>query len=177
MERQAFAPISGAVKRNFAPGKAANPDEFSSGDFILTHSSSFYGWLIRFGQRLRFQGDDRKYCSWNHAAMIVSSNGDVVEALNAGVRRTHINAYASTEYTLVHLQPALADHHDRSQVVAFANWCLGQPYDWFTIISIALSLVTGGKFTFGFEGQSICSGLVARGLERPVRCLIVLPPI
>jgi hypothetical protein len=35
-----------------------------------------------------------------------------------------------------------------------------------TIVSIALSLLTGGKFTFGFDGQSICSGLVARALER-----------
>jgi hypothetical protein len=34
------------------------------------------------------------------------------------------------------------------------------------IVSIALSLITGGKFTFGFDGQAICSGLVARALER-----------
>ncbi len=35
-----------------------------------------------------------------------------------------------------------------------------------TIVSIALSLMMGGKFTFGFDGQAICSGLVARALER-----------
>jgi uncharacterized protein YycO len=122
--------------------------------------------LIRFGQRLRFSGEDRKYCWWNHAAMIVSSDGDLVEALNAGVRRTHITAYGSTEYTLVHLQPTVANQHDREQSIGFATWCLGQPYDWLTIASISLSLITGGKFTFGFEGQSICSGLVARSLER-----------
>lgn len=34
------------------------------------------------------------------------------------------------------------------------------------IISIAISLLFGGKFTFGFDGQFICSGLVARSLER-----------
>jgi hypothetical protein len=35
-----------------------------------------------------------------------------------------------------------------------------------TIASIALSLVTGGKLAFAIDGQLICSGLVARSLER-----------
>ena len=112
MERQPFAPIAQAEKRRFAPGETAQPEQFSPGDFILTHSNSFYGWLIRFGQRLRFRGEDRKYGWWNHAAVIVSTDGDLIEALNAGVRRTNITAYASTDYTLVHLQPSLADERD-----------------------------------------------------------------
>jgi hypothetical protein len=33
-------------------------------------------------------------------------------------------------------------------------------------VSIALSLLTGAKLSFGFNGQLICSGLVARALER-----------
>ena len=111
MERQPFAPIAQAEKRRFAPGGTAQPEQFSPGDFILTHSNSFYGWLIRFGQRLRFRGEDRKYGWWNHAAVIVSTDGDLIEALNAGVRRTNITAYASTDYTLVHLQPSLTDEH------------------------------------------------------------------
>jgi hypothetical protein len=35
-----------------------------------------------------------------------------------------------------------------------------------TIVSIALALLVGTKFSFGFAGQKICSGLVARALER-----------
>jgi len=35
-----------------------------------------------------------------------------------------------------------------------------------TIVSIGFGLLTGAKFTFDFEGQHICSGLVARALER-----------
>jgi hypothetical protein len=33
-------------------------------------------------------------------------------------------------------------------------------------VCIALGLATGGKFTFGFDGQAISSGPVARALER-----------
>src|SRR5438552_17400807 len=113
MERQPFAPIAQAEKRRFAPGEAAQPAQFSPGDFILTYSNSLYGWLIRFGQRLRFRGEDRKYGWWNHTAVIVSRDGDLIEALSAGVRRTNSTAHASTDYTLLHLHPSLHDEHHR----------------------------------------------------------------
>ena len=51
-------------------------------------------------------------------------------------------------------------------MVAFAEHWVGGRYDWATIVSITLSLLTGAKFSFGFAGQQICSGLVARALER-----------
>jgi hypothetical protein len=34
------------------------------------------------------------------------------------------------------------------------------------VASIGISLLTGLRFSFGFDGQQICSGLVARALER-----------
>jgi hypothetical protein len=51
-------------------------------------------------------------------------------------------------------------------MVAFAEHWIGARYDWATIVSIVISLLTGAKFSFGFAGQLICSGLVARALER-----------
>jgi hypothetical protein len=33
-------------------------------------------------------------------------------------------------------------------------------------VSIAYTLLTGGKFTFAIDGEAICSGLVARAMER-----------
>jgi cell wall-associated NlpC family hydrolase len=149
----------------FAAGEAAQPGEFDPGDFILTHGSAFYSKLIRFGQGLRYWGKNRKYTRWNHAAMIVSEKGDLIEALGCGVRQTHIDKYKPTEYHLVRLG-ALADRRDREQVVAFARWCLGEKYGWLTIVSIAFTLLFGGKLDFGIEGQTICSGLVARAVER-----------
>ena len=159
------AVVGKAAVRRFGPGEHATPGDFEPGDFILTHGSSLFSHLIRFGQRLRFWGRDRPFAWWNHAAMIVSNEGDLIEALGPGVQRSHIKKYQPTEYHLVSIA-AIVSGNDRAEAVAFATWCLGLKYGYVTIVSIALSLLTGGKFTFGFDGQAICSGLVARALER-----------
>jgi hypothetical protein len=155
----------GATNEYFAPDQEAMPGSYRAGDFILTHGNSVFSYLIRFGQRLRFRGANRPFAWWSHAALVVSPAGNLIEALGAGVLRTHISRYAPTEYVLVRLGK-LADPGDRAQVLAYANWAVAQRYGWLTIVSIAISLVLGGKFTFGYDGQSICSGLVARALER-----------
>ncbi len=79
---------------------------------------------------------------------------------------THLSDYKPTEYHLVSLKDDFAWEHDREQAVKFARTCLGMKYGYLDIVSIALSLLTGCKFSFGFDGQAICSGLVARALER-----------
>ncbi len=135
--------------------------------------------MIRFGQRLRIRGDDRIYTHWNHAALIVSSNGDIIEALGRGVCRRNLSAYEPKEYKLVRLN---ASDADREQEVHFARWAAGEVdsagndipqsqrvsirYGFMTIVSIGYSLLTGGKFSFSIAGQEICSGLVGRCLER-----------
>ena len=161
--RQEFAPVEKASVERFAPGEAADPGQYSPGDFVLTHGNAWTSKLIRFGQGIRFVGPDRKYIRWNHAALIVSPDGDLVEALGGGVKETNLAKYQGTEYHLVEI---LASPEDRAEVVAFGKWCVDQPYGYIIIVSMALGLLTGGKFTFAFEGQTICSGLVARALER-----------
>ena len=167
-ERRPFAPVPRAAVARYGPGE--EPEAYEAGDFILTHGDAWTSKLIRFGQRLRIHGDDRKYTHWNHAAVIVSEAGSLVEALGAGVQRTQISKYRPEEY---HVVCTGASPEDREQAVEFAEWAAGerggggrQRYGFVTIASIAYSLLTGGKFTFGFEGQAICSGLVARAMER-----------
>lgn len=133
------------------------------GDFILTHGGELFSHLIRLGQQLRFRGEDDKFTFWNHAALVVSDDGAIVEALGTGVARRSLADYARTQYTIVRVDASAAD---RAQAVAFAERCVGLPYGWPTIVSIAISLVTGTRLTFGVNGQMICSGLVARALER-----------
>ena len=165
MQQMPFSQVRGANVKQFPPGTEATVGEYEPGDFILTHGGSFFSQIIRFGQSLRFHGKDRKYIWWSHAAIIVSPTGDLIEALGPGVRQTHISKYNSTEYHLINLG-SIATTHDRDQIVKFVRECLNLRYGVLTIISIALSLLTGAKFTFGYDGQSICSGLVARALER-----------
>lgn len=146
----------------FAPGKEVSDP--APGDFVLTHGKSWTSRLIRLGQKIRYWGPDRIYTRWNHAAIFVSDNGDVVEALGNGVQRRNIAVYKNTEYHVVHLQDVL--DADRQHEIDFALACLNDEYGYTTILSIALSLLFASKFGFGIDGQEICSALVARCLER-----------
>ena len=166
MPQQQFSVMPGLEITQFAPGDEALPGDYYPGDFILTHGNHLSSRLIRFGQTIRFRGEDRKFTWWSHAALVRRKNGDLIEAINAGVIETNISRYKDTEYHLVHLDETLADMRDREQAVRFAEASLGQEYGYVMIASITLSLLTGARFAFGCDGQSICSGLVARSLER-----------
>jgi hypothetical protein len=152
-----------AMEGIFGPIAAGVPT-VHPGDFLLTHSAAWTGKLIRFGQRIRFTGEDAKYAHWNHAALFVNYSGDIIEALGAGVQLRNVSVYRDTEYHVVYLQNV--SDEDRAQEVAFAQHCLHDRYGWLTDASLGLSLLTGSKFGFGINGQMICSGLVARCLER-----------
>ena len=154
--------------RRYGPNESAEVGCYEPGDFILTHRRDLVSELIRVGQRMRFRGSNRKYAYWSHAAVIVSAQGHLVEAEGRGVIRSTLEKYRAVEYTLVSLGPTLASPHDREQVVAFANWCVGQKYNYLTVAALALSLVlgVGAKLSIGYDGEAICSGLVARALER-----------
>jgi uncharacterized protein YycO len=168
MAQQEFMPVARESVQRCGVGEQATA--FDAGDFVLTHGDAWTSRMIRFGQRMRIHGEDRRYTHWNHAALIVSVDGRLVEALGSGVLRTNLSKYREEEYHLVRIG---ASDEDRAQVVAFAEWAAGAPdgsgrqrYGFATIVSIAYTLLTGGKFTFGIDGQSICSGLVARAMER-----------
>jgi uncharacterized protein YycO len=133
------------------------------GDFILTHRHRPYSFVISHGQKLRFKGPDRPYAHWSHAAMIENPSGGIIEALGKGVVRNTLQEYKRVEYHYVHVD---MDPHDRAQAVAFAQACIGQEYGWGNILGLAFTLATGSKLQFGFNGTEICSGLVARALER-----------
>lgn len=134
-----------------------------AGDFILTHGDEWTSKLIRFGQSLRYRGASAKYTYWNHTALVVDDEGTIVEALGTGVAQRSIHDYDPTQYTVVRIE---ASDADRAEAAAFARSTIGADYGWITIASIAVSLVTGGKLAFAIDGQLICSGLVARALER-----------
>ena len=160
MARRPKPEISGFTDSFFEKDREAQ--EYEPGDFILTKSSGILGKLIRTGQLIRFKG---KHAKWTHAALIVSKEGDLIEASGRGVVRSHISAYKKNDYHLIRLGE-MADEKDRQKMVNFAEWCLRYEYGHLTIISISLCLITGSKFLFGMDNRIICSALVARALER-----------
>jgi uncharacterized protein YycO len=148
--------------QTFSPGEQIpNP---LPGDFILTHGTSWTSRMIRWGEAIRYRGADKPFARWNHAAIFINEQGDIIEALGGGVQQRNISIYKDTEYHVVHLENVI--DVNRTHEVEFAQACLHDHYGWLTIVSIALSLLTGSKLGFGVDGQEICSALVARCLER-----------
>ncbi len=145
----------------YPPGKA-DPDP-QPGDFLLTHAYAWTSHLIRFGERLRYRGSNRTYAYWSHAVAVASTNGDIVEALGSGVTAGNISKYTGSDYVYVRID---ATEADRVEMAAFAHEQIGWQYGFLTIVSIVLSLLTTGRLRFGLSGTEICSGLVARLLER-----------
>lgn len=155
-------PLAASVS-DFPPGR--DVVGYRRGDFVLVWEDEWNHRLIRFGQSWRVRGDDRRYVQWTHAAVIVSDDGMLVEAVGTGVQRVHLDSYRGFHTRLCRLD---ASEEDRDQVVAFAEQAYRArgPYGRFTIASIALITLTGCRFSFFVDGTYICSGLVARCLER-----------
>ena len=164
--RERFGPGRSVLTHAQTAQVSARPQpSVQPGDFILTHSSGIFGHLIRLGQRLQYFGADKVFAHWSHAAIFADDQGNIIEALGGGVQKRNIAVYDNTEYVVVHL-PAATSIDDRAQAVLFAEHSLNESYGWLTIISIALTLLTGSHFSFGLDGQQICSALVARSIER-----------
>jgi hypothetical protein len=141
---------------------------FEPGDFLLVASKGFGGFLIRVGQFLRFRGEDRKFVKWTHAALIVDTDGTLIEAVGSGVREASVKDYRKPDYLVVRI---IASPENRAEIVAFARWALERraKYNRLATVSIGLSMLTGSKLAFYIEGRFVCSGLVARALERSDR--------
>lgn len=145
--------------------KATNP-----GDFVLTHGHTAISKGIRVVQRARFRGDRRKFAYWNHAALLVGDSGEIVEAHGHGVRKANVNReYLARQVTVVKLG---YDQRDRDQAVAYALSCVGEGYDFATILGLLGWVTFGGRLVIAVAGTEICSSLVANSL---VRCGPIFP--
>lgn len=152
----------------FKPGDA--PDHFVPGNIILTmnahHWYSPKGFLsaaIRFGQRLKFRGANAIFAKYNHAAIIINEQGDILEALAGGITESHISKYTSKEYTLI---TTGLSTEDVVEALAFANHFLNQDYGFLVIASNIFTLLTGMNLVVSWGQDMICSEFVARCMER-----------
>jgi len=139
------------------------PSRWQPGDFILTHGLGPVSQLVRSGQRLRFRGGDGGYAYWNHAALVTSPTGDLIEVNKPGVIRTHADAYRDVPYAVVHVD---GDAAQRLQAVGFAEAALEQPHRVITarcfFILCLTSLVGRRVPLLPDAGAMTCSEFVAR---------------
>jgi|ERR1035441_2617232 uncharacterized protein YycO len=139
------------------------------GDILLIKTNHFVSRLIRFGQR----GYGREAASWNHCGVCIG-NFEIVEALTGGVVRSPIDKYPTADVRVLKAISfpddgkftTAGDMSMRANSIAFALSCIGEKYGYATIAAIALKVLCRGKWNFGVQGTSICSGLAARCLER-----------
>lgn len=137
---------------------------FGVGDILLVNDyegeTDWLGALIRDGERVRGDGNP----IWTHSALIVGTDGTIVEALAEGVRRTNISKYAGVQTKVISL-PVPADDPRRAYAARFALGQVGDGYGVADFISLAFSMLFGNRWSTHQDGKPICSELVSRATE------------
>jgi cell wall-associated NlpC family hydrolase len=153
------------------------------GSFFLTTVPGWGGYLISLGQALA--GDPSR---WDHAGIVVDSDGTVVEAEPGGARIGHLSAYAGQPLLVcdgpVQRELALFDagqiRWDRSRddleqflrddVVTEARKLIGTPYSIADYVALGLLHLhlpsTWVRQRVETSGHLICSALVDRAMCR-----------
>lgn len=121
--------------------------------------------LITLGEKRRFRGADAPYAHWSHCALVVGTDGAIVEAESTGVKRSPISRYKDDEYHLVRLgtefEPA-----GRRQAVEYSEARVGQGFGYLALVGAALFLMFGIPLRLMRRDHQICSGLVVRALQK-----------
>lgn len=134
------------------------------GDILLVDDYSgvrdWLGALIRDGERARGDRDS----VWTHSAVIVSADGDLIEAMAQGIVRGHASRYAHVPTRVLSLGIPESDPR-RAFAVRFCEAQLGHPYGVLDFISLAFSVLFGNRWSSHQDGQMICSELCARATE------------
>lgn len=140
--------------------------DYVPGSILFTHRDSLMSKAIVAGQNLRFRGERRKYAHWSHVAIIVSAEGDIVEALSGGVCRGRAHKYWNTDAKIRIPEDIWRNEDAQERVVHFAEHAVGREYGWTENASLGLYLLSGTGLRFGIDGQMNCSGLAAGALSR-----------
>jgi uncharacterized protein YycO len=161
----------------YGPGEDAG--SFSPGDFILAHRHNFLAGLISQAEKRRFRGADSVYAHWSHAAMVVASDGSLVEAEVMGVVRSPISRYRDDEYHLVRLGPEFQPE-GRERAVGYAVKQVGQAFGFLAMLGASVYLLLGRPLRLMRRNHQICSGLVVHALQeggmlRDLDAVLTLP--
>jgi hypothetical protein len=151
-----------ATAERYGPGEEAK--DFVPGDFILAHRHRPMGALISLAQKRRFRGADAVFAHWSHTAMVVETDGALVEAEIMGVRKNPISRYRDDEYHLVRLGAEFSAE-GRARSVAYSKAQVGQGFGFLDLFGASLYLLFGWPVRLARRGHEICSGLLVQALQ------------
>ena len=133
------------------------------GDAVFAHTRTLYGFIIRFGQALRWW----KSHKWNHMAIVdeIDENGQVwvIQMARKG-ERVRIEEVAPGGTLKILPMPR---ELNVEEILEYARKQIGTDYGVLTIISIALNLCLPQFLNLDIRRAKtlICSALVARAWE------------
>ena len=132
------------------------------GDFILVRGTSWRSRIASCYGRVRARGPEERQCAcWNHAAVVVSPGGVIVEAGTEGVVLQHLDKYRGEDYHYVAIR---ATPTQRWRAVRFARSRVGSRYGTLALGGLAVSLLTRGHIRLPESENELCGSLVARAL-------------
>jgi uncharacterized protein YycO len=150
-----------------AAGDFAQRRPITAGDVVLGRAHGRKHQIIRWGQARRLKPADRVFAGYTHAALVVSADGDLVEAVGEGVQRSSLTRYVidAEIYQVVCID--ITDEA-RERVVEFALSAADAraPYASLATVCTAVWAFTGSRLMFFMDGSYTCSGLVAEALKR-----------
>lgn len=127
------------------------------GTYAVVRTHDFIGWLIRVAQLLFVGGG----WHWNHAVLIVGSNGEIVEATPSGVK-----AGSLAQYSDYRVSASQATGTATAWALSLVGRC---GYNWLDYVAIALHRwhirPAWVSRIVDSEARFICSQLVARAFE------------
>lgn len=134
---------------------------YQPGDFFLEDGKGFVSTVIRLGENI-YERD--QYCWATHAGLIVSPEGETIEAEGNGVIRSSIDAHIASHMRFQVVNSGL-DARGRELAVEVANQWVGVSYGYITILSITFDMLSPDFFWRIRSPHSlICSELVMRAL-------------
>lgn len=132
-----------------------------AGDIGFVEQHDFTSWFIRFAQRRKY--GNVAAARFNHAFLCVDDAGTIIEANPTGVAVDNISKYAGVDVEL--RRPPYGVGQAVNAVAAMRGF-VGEKYGFLTIVSVAITLLTGTKLRVGIAGTEICSGACADALTR-----------
>lgn len=134
------------------------------GDVVLSRAHGRYKHrIIERIQGTRLLPEHRAYAGYTHAALVVSTGGDLLEAYGDGLHRSHLDDLVGHPHQVVHIA-ATPEARQRALAVALHAFDHNARYDRMATVTAALAAVSGSRLVLPRDGAYTCSGFVAYAL-------------